>query len=97
MEKSQTYSQLYDYLREHSPEPIQVYQSKINTCSKKKSHTIYRLILEHYQRTQGNLSLLKNKIPYSGKKASKSGGVKYQIKDLPVDLQRIIAAYISQT
>lgn len=96
MDRCQTYSQLYDYLRKQTPESIESYQSKITTCSKKKSHTIYRLILEHYQRTQENLALLKNKIPYSGKKASKSGGVKYQIKNLPTSLQRIIAAYVSQ-
>lgn len=55
------------------------------------NEVIASLILHHAIQN----SEFKNKIPYSGVKYDKDGGIKYQMKDLPKILIRIIWFYMT--
>ena len=59
--------------------------------------TIYALIWHYYQedntKTSNNKKII---IPYKGKVFENGKGIIYHVKDIPIDLQKIIACYISK-
>lgn len=78
-------------IKEISSSNIQKMSTIVNSLTKDKMDIIMALIYHH---SLVNNNYVQGKTPYNGKIFDGTRGVKYQIKDLPVELVKILWLFI---
>ena len=69
---------------------------EINNLTHDNFEIMYALMIKYYLETDGTINKIQSRIPYSGRKANKKGGIIFKINCIPDELLIILTNFLDK-